>query len=180
MGTAQATHQTFEDRLNRINKGAANTMGEVHIGPRDEETARAGKTTNTVRMKSRKKKVKVGEGSNLVLVPVAIVIGGLSVFAGQAAAFHFFQDGGLMPVTLPEAIGMVEPYLIHAHLVIGGLLALIFTWTFGFNGTLRKLAVVAGFGAMLFGQAQMMEQFPGIYANFFSEAYVAQTLDKTV
>ena len=176
MGTARATHQSFEDRLNRINKGAANTMGEVHIGPRDEETARSGKSTNTVRLKSKKKKVKVGEGSNLVIVPVAIVIGALSVFAGQTAAFHLFQDGGLMPVSVPEAVAMVEPYLIHAHLVIGGLLALIFTWTFGFNGMFRKLAVAAGFGAMLFGQVQIMERFPTVYANFFSEAYVAETL----
>ncbi len=180
MGTARARQQTFEDRLNRINKGAPNTMGEFHIGPRDEEKARDGKATNTVRLKAKKKKVKVGEGSNLVLVPVALVIGALSVFAGQAAAFHFFQDGGLMPITLPEAVAMVEPYLIHAHLVIGGLLALIFTWTFGFNGMLRKLAVAAGFGAMLFGQVQMMERFPTVYANFFSEAYVAETLGRTV
>jgi len=173
MATAQATHQTFEDRLKRINKGAANTMGEVHIGPRDEKTPRNGKATNTVRLKAKTKKVKIGEGSNWVLVPLAMVIGALSVFAGQAAAFHFFQDGGLMPVSLPEAIAMVEPYMIYAHLVIGGLLALIFTWTFGFNGMFRKLAVAAGFGAMLFGQVQVMERFPTIYANFFSEAYVA-------
>ena len=173
MATARATHQSFEDRLNRINRGAPNTMGEVHIGPRDEEKARSGKATNTVRLKTKKKKVKVGEGSNLVLVPVALVIGAMCAFAGQASAFHFFQDGGLMPVTLPEAVAMVEPYLIYAHLAIGGLLALIFTWTFGFNGLLRKLAVVAGFGAMLFGHVQMVEQFPAIHANFFSEAYVA-------
>ena len=176
MATAQATHSTFEDRLKRINKGAANTMGEVHIGPRDEEKARAGKATNTVRLNVKKKKVKVGEGSNLVLVPVAIMIGALSVFAGQAAGFHLFQDGGLMPVSIPEALAAIEPYLIQAHLVIGGILALIFTWTFGFNGVFRKLAVAVGFGAMLFGQVQVMERFPTIYANFFSEAYVAAVL----
>ncbi|MBT8459807.1 MAG: hypothetical protein HKP37_10190 [Boseongicola sp.] len=176
MATAKATHQSFEDRLNRINKGAANTMGEVHIGPRDEQKAREGKATNTVRLKSKKKKVKIGQGSNWVLVPVAIVIGGMSAFAGQAAAFHFFQDGGLMPITLPEAASMIEPHLIYAHLVIGGILALIFTWTFGFNGMFRKLAVAAGFGAMLFGHVQMVERFPGVHANFFSEAYVAAAI----
>ncbi len=180
MATAQATHQTFEDRLKRINKGAPNTMGDLHIGPRDEATARDGKATNTVRLKSSKKKIKIGEGSNVVLVPLAIIIGALSVFAGQAAAFHFFQDGGLMPITLPDAAAMLEPYLIHAHLVMGGVLALLFTWTFGFNGMVRKLAVAVGFGAMLFGQVQVMERFPSVYANFFSEAYVAQALANTV
>lgn len=180
MGTAQATQKTFEERLKRINKGAPNTMGEVHIGPRDEATARSGKSSNTVRMKAKKKKVKVGEGSNVVLVPLALLIGALSVFVGQAAAFHFFQDGGLMPITLPEAAAMAEPYLIHAGLVMGGVLALVFTWTFGFNGMVRKLAVATGFGAMLFGQVEIMERFPDIYVSFFSEAYVAEALNSTV
>ena len=178
--TARTAHQTFEERLNRINKGAPNTMGEVHIGPRDEALGRKDKAANTVRLKAKKKEVKLGEGSNVAMVPLALIFGAFSLFAGQAAAFHFFQDGGLMPIALPEAAAMVEPYLIYAHLAIGGMLALIFTWTFGFTGMLRKLAVAAGFAAMLFGQVQVMERFPGVYASFFSEAYVTETLASTV
>ena len=175
---AAGQRQTFEDRLKRIGAGAPNTMGEVHIGPRDEDVARAGKTTNTVRIKKKNKKVRIGEGSNYVMVPVAVVIGALSVFAGRAAAYHFFADGGLMPLTLP--VPALDPYTIYAHLVIAAFLALIFTWTFGFSGKLRKLAVIVGFTAMLIGENHVIERFPGIYANFFSKAYVADALGRTV
>ncbi len=174
MAVAQAQKSTFEDRLARIQKGAPGTMGEVHIGPRDEALAKEGQSTNTVRLKTKRKKVKVGEGSNLVLVPVALFIGGLSIFAGRAVAYHLFGEGGLMPVTLPVAA--LEAYIPYTHLVIGALLALIFTWTFGFSNLVRKLAVVAGFAGMFYFEAQVIERFPGTYASFFSEAYVAAAL----
>ncbi len=172
IGTAQ--RQSFEDRIKRIGTDGPNTMGEVHIGPRDEEIARTGKHTNTVRMKKKNKKVRIGEGSNYVMVPVAMMIGALSVFAGRAAAYHFFTEGGLMPLTLP--VPALEPYTIYAHIFFAALLAMIFTWTFGFSGKMRKLAVIAGFAAMLVWEVQVIEQFPDVYANFFSKAYVADAL----
>ena len=75
MAIAQVQRQSFEDRLKRINSGGPNTMGEVHIGPRDEENARKGKANNTVRVKkSKRKPVKVGQGSSAILVPLAITM----------------------------------------------------------------------------------------------------------
>ena len=177
MSLAASQRQSFEDRIKRIGTGAPNTMGEVHIGPRDEEVARKGKHTNTVRIKKKRKQVRIGEGSNFVMVPVAMMIGALSVFAGRAAAYHFFAEGGLMPLTLP--LPALEPYTIHAHLLFAALLALIFSWTFGFSGKLRKLAVIAGFAAMLVGEVHVIEKFPNIYANFFSKAYVAEALERS-
>lgn len=175
IGTAQ--RQSFEDRIKRIGTDAPNTMGEVHIGPRDEETARSGKATNTVRMKKKHKQVRIGEGSNFVMVPVALIIGALSVFVGRAAAYHFFADGGLMPITVP--VPALEPYIIYADILFAALLALIFSWTFGFSGKLRKLAVIAGFTAMLIGEIHVIERFPELYANFFSKAYVAEALARS-
>ena len=58
--------------------------------------------------------------------------------------------------------------------------ALMFTWAFGFNGLLRKLAVAAGFGGMLFFEPEVVEQFPNLYANFFSQEFVAQVLNASV
>lgn len=175
MSLAQVQRQSFEERLKRINAGAPNTMGEVQIGPRDEREAKKSKPSNTVRVKPRKKKnVRVGEGSNLVMLPLAVLIGALSVFAGRAAAFHMFAEGGLAPVEIP--IEALVPYVGFAHLFFAGFLALAFTWTFALNGMLRKLAVVAGFAAMLFGEPQMIERFPDTFATFFSKDYVAQAL----
>lgn len=175
IGTAQ--RQSFEDRIKRIGTDAPNTMGEVHIGPRDEEVARDGKLTNTVRIKKKRKHVRIGQGSSFIVVPLAAVIGAFSMFAGRAAAYHFFAEGGLMPLTLP--LPALEPFTIYAHLLFGAFLALSFTWTFGLSGRLRKLAVIAGFAAMLVGEVQVIEKFPNVYANFFSKAYVAEALGQS-
>ena len=89
MAIAQVQRQSFEDRLKRINSGGPNTMGEVHIGPRDEENARKGKANNTVRMKkSKRKPVKVGQGSSAILVPLAVFIGAFCALVGQAESRH--------------------------------------------------------------------------------------------
>ena len=174
MAIAQAQKQGFEERLSRIKKGGANTMGEVHIGPRDEDRAKKGAAPNTVRLKRKKNSVKLGEGSNSVLVPLAMILGALSMFVGQAAAFHLFQEGGLFPVQIPVAA--LQGVLPFAHFAFAGVLALMFAWTFGFSNLVRKLAVVAGLAAMFYFQADLIQKYPGIYANFFSEAYVAQAL----
>lgn len=175
MATSRVQKQTFEDRLARINKGAANTMGEVHIGPRDEQQARSGKNVNTVRIKKKgKRKVELGRGSSVVLMPLALLIGALSAFAGKAAAFHFFSEGGLMPVTLPTTA--LDAYLPFAHLAIACLLAMLFAWTFRLTGFVRMATVALGLGAVVYAEPQLVERFPGVYASMFSETYVAEML----
>ena len=54
MSLSNAQRDGFDRRISRIKKGGANTMGEVHIGPVDEEVARSskkGKGRNTIRVK---------------------------------------------------------------------------------------------------------------------------------
>lgn len=161
----------FDERLQRIQKGGVNTMGELQIGPRSEED-RKSRPTNTVRIKKKKKKeVNLGEGSNAVLVPTAFIIGGLSMFVGNAAAYHLFAEGGLARVEMP--VPQVAEYLHLAPFVFAGLLALMFTWTFGFSNMLRKIAVLVGLGAVFWFEGDLIERFPGMYTNFYSEAYVA-------
>ncbi|NNE88003.1 MAG: hypothetical protein HKN27_07995 [Silicimonas sp.] len=170
----------FEDRLKRIQKGGANTMGEVHIGPRDEVRAnkkgRKSRPSNTVRIKQKNKKTTVlGEGSNSALVPLALMFGALSMFVGQAAAFHFFQDGGLAPITPPEVIA---PYIQYAPLAIGGTLAALFMWTFRLSGFLRSAALIAGCAAVFVYHVELVQKVPGLYTGFFTKEYVASVLTK--
>lgn len=177
MGMAQAQRQSFEDRLARISQGAPNTMGDVHVGPVDEEAARGNRrrSANVVRVKPKKaKEAKTTSGAaSILLIPVAALIGAISMIAGQAAAFHFFQDGGEFPLTLPEAASVIEPYLIYANFAIAAVLALIFSWAFGFSGFLGKLAVIGGAAAFFYYQPEIIERFPDVFTAFFSEGYVA-------
>ncbi|CAN0601842.1 unnamed protein product [Ectocarpus sp. 12 AP-2014] len=153
-------------------------MGEVHIGPRDEVRAnqkgRKSKPSNTVRMKRKNtKNVKVGEGAGSSMIILAAIFGGLSMFVGQAASFHFFQEGGLAPITPPEAI---VPYMQYAPIAIGGTLAFLFMWTFRMSSILKATALVASCAAVFVYHTELVQKVPGIYTSFFTKEYVASVL----
>ena len=175
---SRAGQSGFEDRIKRIKKGGANTMGEVHIGPRDEVRAnkkgRKSKPSNTVRMKAKNNKnIKVGEGGGSSLVVLAVVFGAMSMFVGQAAAFHFFQDGGLVPISTPEALA---PYMQYAPIAIGGFLALLFMWTFRMSTFMRATAMIAAAASVFIYHADLVQTLPGLYTSFFTKEYVASVL----
>ncbi len=169
----------FENRLDRIKKGGVNTMGEIQVGPREE--IRAGsktKPTNTVRIKQKKKKnMSVGRGSTMSLIMLAFAFGALSMFVGQVANFHFFQAGGLVPIDLTET--PVGPYLPFAHLAIGGVLAVMFCWTFRLTSIMRLAAAAIGVFLVMEYHTEMVKQAPGIYTKFFSKAYVKEVYQST-
>ncbi|MCV6593118.1 MAG: hypothetical protein OIF48_09220 [Silicimonas sp.] len=163
----------FEDRLARIKKGGANTMGEVHLGPREEVRAgdKSAKPTNTVRIKKKKTKSReIGRGSAISLIFIAFVFGALSMFVGQVADFHLFNEGGLAPIDLSET--PVGPYLQFAALAIGGVLALMFCWTFRLTSILRLAAAAAGVFCMVEFHTNMVQGAPGLFVKFFSKGYV--------
>ncbi|WP_413717120.1 hypothetical protein [Silicimonas sp. MF1-12-2] len=175
MAIADTQRKGFEDRLSRIKQGGANTMGEVQIGPRDETDSRKSKPTNTVRIKRKKpKKVNIGEGSNVVLAPIAAAVGGLSMFVGQAAEYHLFQPGGLFNISIPlEAAAMAIPY---AHFIIAIALALSLSWAFGLTNLVRRMAMITGLAAVTVWQTELVERYPGVYTGVFSEAFVQEKL----
>lgn len=179
MALSNAQRSGFEDRLSRIKKGGANTMGEVHIGPRDEVRARKGKADNVVRMKKKKKSkanVTTGEGSTTVLAPIGVLLGGLSMFTGQAADYQIFQEGGILEMAPP--IEALEPFMHLAPFLFGGILAIMFAWTFRLTSAFRLMALLGGFGAVHFYQADLIQFMPGMYANFFSVEFVEAAFAK--
>lgn len=178
MSLANAQRDGFDRRLSKIRKGGANTMGEVHIGPRDEVRAgKKGESNNTVRMKRKKsaKSATIGEGSTPVLMVLGLLFGAMSMFVGQATAFHLFDAGGLMPLTLPEAAQVAIPY---ASLIIGGTLAMMFAWTFRLTTALRMIAVAVGLYGMVYFHTDLVGKMPGLYTNFFTKEYVTDVLAK--
>lgn len=174
MAIAKEQRDGFDQRISRIKKGGPNTMGEVHIGPVDEAKVygkKKGKATNTVRMKKKSKKnVDVTSGSTLALAILAVLFGGLSMFVGQALNFHLYDAGGLLQMVPPAVI---EPYVQYAPFLFGGLLALAFGWTFRLMRGIRFVALVGGFVAVFYYQADLIQAMPSFYAGFFSEEFVA-------
>jgi hypothetical protein len=172
MSLSNAQRDGFDQRLNRIKKGGANTMGEVQIGPRDESERKGSKHANTVRLKKKKnKKVKdLDRGSSLGLLPLAGFFGGLSMFVGQAMDYQLFNAGGLFAMSTPHPA--LEPYMQYAPFFLGGVLAMLFAFTFRFSGGLRAVALAAGFWAVFQYQTTLVTIFPGMYAGFFSKEFV--------
>jgi len=150
-------------------------MGEVHIGPREEVRAgQKGKQGNTVRLKRKKRNVKIGQGSAKALVPLAFIFGALSMFVGQAATYHLFAETGLINLDVSGTV--IQDYTPFAHFALGGLLALLFAWTFRMMSALRIVALVAGVFVMVQYQGAIIQKVPGVYAAFFSKAYVKEAL----
>ena len=171
MSLEEKQRRSFEDRLGRIRACASNTMGEVHIGPSEDRRFAEGKPKNRVRVKSRKaKQVKVGEGSNKVLVPVGLVLGVLAMFVGLAATFQLFDPRGLLQLPAPHAA--LDPYMSYAPFVFGVPLALAFAWTFQLNNLLRRVALIGGLAVGFIYHPQLVDQFPGTHVAAFNKEYV--------
>ncbi len=177
MSISNAQRDGFDKRISLIKKGGPNTMGEVHIGPVDEAQVygkKKGKASNTVRMKKKRgKKVDISSGATGTLTILAVVFGGLSMFVGQAVAYHLYGEGGLAQMTPPD---VVAEYLPYAPFLFGGILAFLFGWTFQLMRGVRFLGLIGGFGAVFYYQSELIQTFPGTYAGFFSKAFVNAAL----
>ena len=175
MALADTQRKGFEDRLSRIKKGGANTMGEVQIGPRDESQRGKSKPANTVRLKKKKaKNVNIGEGSNLVFGIVAAFIGVLCMIVGQAAEYHLFHPDGVFNVTIP--VEAIQPAIPYAHFIVAVALALALGWAFGLTNMIRRMAMLAGMAAAVVWQADLVERYAVVYTAIFSETLVAAKL----
>lgn len=159
----------FEERLARINSGGPNCIGELHVGPRQEVRARDAQ-------KAIKRQVRAAQrrGSpmvSLLLLPVAVAIGALSMFTGRVTSYQFFTGDDAIAFAL-----MGVPVEMFADVAIAGVLALALAWAFHLTWGLRRIGVLAGVVMMMTAEIQLMEQFPDIFATFFSDTYVASAL----
>jgi hypothetical protein len=169
---AEQHRQTFEDRLARIKSGGPNCMGTIHYGPRDEVRAADAKAAAKAEAKVRKTAKRRGSPlATMLLIPVAAIAGGLSVFTGRVAAYRLFSEDG--PYAL-ELAGVSAT--MFADILIAAVLAAIFAWAFRLTWGVRRVALIAGFVAMMVGEFELMQTYPDLFETVFSETYVAGAL----
>lgn len=172
MAAASETHrQTFEDRLARIKQGGPNCMGHLHAGPSTEVRARDAQPAARIQPARAPKRRRGSPVVTLFLLPVAALLGALSMFVGRATAFHFFSDEGPYAFTLAGV-----PASMFADILIATVLAMILAWSFQMTWGLRRAALVAGFVAMMVGEFDLMQTYPDLFETVFSETYVAGAL----
>jgi hypothetical protein len=172
MGTMAEQHrQTFEDRLARIREGGPNCMGTVHAGPRAEVRAKDRKASATVQVPVKTRKRGSSPFATLAALPVALLLGALSVFVGRVAAYRFFSEDGLYTVAVAGV-----PAEMFADVAIATVVAMILAWTFHYTWGMRRAALVAGFVAMMVWEVNLMQVYPALFETAFSETYVAGML----
>ncbi len=170
---AERQRQGFQDRLVRITEGGENCMGHVHVGPREEIRARDAKAAKKALSKRARKSRRRGSPvATFVLLPVALAVGAGSMLVGRVAAYRFFTDDG--PYAATTLAGM-DASLV-ADVGIAAVLAIVLAWALHLGFGMRRLAVLAGFVAMMTGEAELMKQFPDVFTAFYSESYVASVL----
>jgi len=113
-----------------------------------------------------------GEGASTNVI--AFLIGILSMVVGQAAQYHLFMEGGLFNVSVP--VEAVLPAIPYTHFIVGGVLAILFSWAFGLSNMVRRMSIIAGLAIAVVFQLELMERYPGIYSAIFTEAYVTEQL----
>jgi hypothetical protein len=146
-------------------------MGTVHAGPRAEVRARDRKATATVQVPVKSRKRRSSPFATLAALPVALLLGALSVFVGRVAAYRFFSEDGLYTVAVAGV-----PAEMFADVAIASVVAMILAWTFHYTWGLRRAALVAGFVAMMVWEVNLMQVYPALFETAFSETYVASML----
>ncbi|MGR3344922.1 MAG: hypothetical protein ACU0DI_17185 [Paracoccaceae bacterium] len=155
--TLQDHHkQVFQDRIRRVAAGGPNTMAQIYIG-------RAGSAPPPA--------VKRNLISELQVLPMAALTGALSMLMGQLASFHLFSADGSLAISQISPTGS-----LLANMLIGIVLVLIFGNVFRFDKGIRFLALVGGFIAMIWLDADLIAAYPDIFAIIFSETYVIDIL----
>lgn len=167
---------SFEDRLKNIKVGTDTPALEERPVTRTNMT-RANKKKRKTRAQTQSVRQKKPEvtytGPNSVMLPLGLFLGALSVAAGRLTEFQLFSPEGLGQLTPP--MPMLSSY---GYFIVGGILALLFTWAFEMDGVLRKLAVFGGFGLMVVYEPMLVEQIPSVYATMYTDNYVAEQLAK--
>lgn len=174
--------QSFEERIGRIRTGdSLNLTGEMHIGPREEVRAKDAKAQKKeIERRKRAARVTTATGPrvtsmDVILFPVAALVGAAAFLGGRIGAFHFLTpdgrfpiDTGFLPATMPVAL--------WGDLVLATVLVCILAWMFRFTTGLKRTGVLLGFAAMMPGETLLIERYPDIAAMAWSPGYVTEAL----
>ena len=176
--------QSFEERIGRIRTGdSVNLSGELHIGPREEVRAKDARAQKKELAKRKRKALRaahspVGQMSSgdLMLFPVALLVGALAFLAGRLTAFHFLTPDGMFPIDTSAFLPPTMPVALWGDLVLAVAFVLIFAWMFHLTRGLRRLGVLLGFAAMMPGETLLVERYPDLAAMAYSPGFVTEAL----
>lgn len=153
----------FTDRIKRIEKGGPNTSATVYAGV-DEQHHR--------RRRRRKKRdlQSPSLGAQLFMMPFALLIGASVMFLGRMSAFHALAAEDFITVENATIFALTADVAIAA--VLGTVLVALFSLGRG----MRLVCFMAGFIAVMLGEASMIKQAPDFFVGLYSPAYVEEAV----
>lgn len=163
----------FSDRLTRIARGGENTTRHVYIGPVEEAVNRgSARKSRRVRRVATLRRSGRTFFSEIFMVPFAMLAGGAAVIAGRVAEFH------LVTPELTLQAGVAAPYVVYANVAIALALWVILGRVFRLRGGSRGRAMLSGFLAMMLFEGIAIARYPHVFAQLYSEPYVAGVVAK--
>ncbi|MEL6643604.1 MAG: hypothetical protein AAFQ79_06690 [Pseudomonadota bacterium] len=153
---ADGQRDIFTERLKRIEKGGGNTAGRMMVGPTDHSATKG---------KAREAS-QTGAVGNAFMIVFAACIGFLCMLTGRVAAFH-------LTTASPEPIITSGSMALFADFGIAAVLMLVLAWSFRLGSGMRRIALVAGFLAVMVGEGLIIAQAPLVFEALFSPDYVA-------
>ncbi|MCU0907691.1 MAG: hypothetical protein MUF73_09635 [Rhodobacteraceae bacterium] len=166
-GSDNEHKRRFEERLKRIQRGGPHTTGHVYVG----EATQGGSGPSVKGAIGRAGGWLVG----LMVLPVAALLGGLSMVIGRFGSFHLASGEGQFTV---QAVAEFSPHLggVAGAILLGSFVCLVLRWSFRLQAPVQGLAMVLGFGAVLLSEPMLVERAPALVAALMSEGYVLDQL----
>ena len=173
---ADMQRQSFQERIQRIQKGAPNTIREGQLAALTEVQGRssAGKRTAKAQEAALRKlrgDIKPRGRNRLSAVMLALAVGAASLVAGRAVAYRLSAEGGILA---QDVAGI--PAVLFGDVAIAACLAILLTRFLGFTSRPSRVAVVIGFAAMMASETFLVRAYPDVFSAVYSESFVASTL----
>lgn len=156
---ADLQRQKFQTRLQRIKKGAPNTLGQIYVGPADEP----GEAAPT--------KPHFGFRATFL----AFVLGGLAYAIGHIGQFHLLTGHADM---LAERIGTDAAAVTAAmgDVILAGVALFILIKLCRMRGFGPGLVGAIGLFAMMGAESTAIRAAPEVFAALYSPEFVRQYL----
>lgn len=151
----------FADRLQRIQAGGPNTNGQLMAGVYQNNVSPRGGARSV-------EKPRRGLVATIILTPIAFIFGAVAMLGGRAFRHHLEKNPDLVPADKADII------MLTADVGAAALLLIILAYLFKLGSGLPRVAMVAGFLAIMLAEGKVLEQSPDQFAMAFSEDYVAR------
>ena len=164
---ADGNKEAFQERIQRIQSGGPGTMGEILVGPPDEEALRNSKKSKKGASARSTRRLSL---TYPVKIAALFLAGMAAVLVARLIRFHFM--GGTLAGDDPDFALMLDGGIAIAVAFCVGMLLRA-------KGSAFTTAKIVGIAAMIGCMHNLVHAAPGVFASVFSLEWVEEVVDMT-